>query len=165
MGAAKKCGSRSLLHMSQTMRCEWVDVPEEYFSVGVIRNPVDRFYSLYWHILRGFKTPRTQEYFQRFENNTPDALWSFISEDLYGDIHYEPQAEIGMLQADLIIRLDDLTEWVTEMGFLTVEHLNKGEKPPASAGAFYRYRDPELVKKIRAAYAEDLDIWEKAHGN
>ncbi len=163
IGAAKKCGSRTLQHMSKQMRCEFRDIPDEYFRVGVIRNPVDRFYSLYWHIRRGLKTPRTRDYFHPYEQSTPDTLWNFISEDLHGDIHHAPQTSIGLLEADHIVRLDDLTDWIAEMGLPKAATLNKGEKPPAASTQYYRYRDPELIEKIRAAYAEDLSIWENAH--
>ena len=163
LGASKKCGSRSLLHIAGDFkRVNFEDIPTGLIRIGIIREPVSRFISLYLHARRGFNFRATIDFYKPHLYAGVEEFWEGIAPRLDEDEHCLPQYKIGLLQADQIIRLDDLTEWCKNVGFVH-PHLN--QRPKGTARRYTVDMTPELESKIRAAYAQDLSIWENANGN
>ena len=138
----------------------WSHIPNGYRQVGVVRHPVDRFYSLYQNIQD--RRRGRNNFYAQLEGKTPTEVFEKLLE--YGldyDFHFQPQIRIGLTRPQVeLIRLENLDSWWQENkpeGATPMLVANRGSGlAPA--------RDPALEERIREAYADDLKLWERADG-
>lgn len=143
--AAKKCGSTSLRQYA--IRIHHKDVPEGMYKVGIVRNPIERFYSLYRHVNRGggFGT-YVGPYYEQMRGLTLAQFWRATSGSFEDEDHTRHQYHtIG--PADEFIRLENI-EW--ERKNQTTGHVE---------------REDWIDKRLRFWYRRDFEIWESADGN
>lgn len=174
LGAAAKCGSTSLReavldngqnHLAygkpaQNHRTDFSEIRKHFRTIGVVRHPVERFYSLYSNVQERFEGRSDQNFYKQFEGERPGELFEAILADPDKDFHFQPQHRIGLGDADEVIRLEDLSTWWSYVlpDAKPIKDLNSSEytwRSPAS-------RDTRLEAEICELYSTDLILWEGA---
>lgn len=171
LGCAAKCGTNTLAKLAQIngvrkashgwsdMRQQRIDyslIPKGYNVIGVVRHPTDRFYSLVQNIRE--RTRSESNFYRGLEGLNVSDIWRAISKDLDHDYHFQPQYRIGLEKADVLVKLEHLSEWwnnnrpegATDMPF---ENRSRGTTIEE-----YEWVDTRL----RKAYCTDFDLWESA---
>jgi len=127
--------------------------------LAVIRNPVDRFWSLYQNKVLDQSAPvRTKgvpEWQHLGYRPTPAQALEWIADHPYQNIHWIPQACFDYTLATWVVRLEDLSEvWNRDKSLPQLPHKNKSH--------FKADRDPVVSAAVAELYAEDMEIWERA---
>lgn len=149
IAASAKCGSQSLLayyNLEKFDRFAEEEVPAKLPKIGIVRNPIDRFWSLYANIQDRKRSHKN--FYAQLEGKSPVEVFKALEHNWLHDIHYHPQYLIGLKSADYLIRLEDS---------IFLPHKNSSENS-------YREHIVGLENRIRSAYADDFRLWEQAMG-
>ena len=172
IGCAAKCGTTSLARMAfesrarriipigwSGMRQQRIDfslIPKGYYKIGVVRHPLDRFYSLVMNIRE--RTRGKNNFYKQCEGLDVAGIWEIISKDLDYDYHFQPQYRVGIDKADVLVKLDHLNEWWDS-------NKPKGARDmPIENSSSGKGVEPqkEVMASVLKAYETDLKLWERA---
>lgn len=123
-------------------------------TVGIARDPVDRFASLWRCQVRDGLAGIAP----RLLDKNPRRLFDLIQARPLANVHWIPQ-DLFLVNADTVVRLERLDEWWTEFfagmsRMPALKHLN------STAGD--TSIDEDLADAIREHYAADVKIYETA---
>ena len=148
IGTSAKAGCTSLrkfFELPSNVRIRFEDVKSN-LKIGIIRNPVKRFWSLYANIQE--RKRGHNNFYKSLEGKTPKHVLQALQQNWLHDVHYDPQYLIGLNEVDYLIRLEDCF-------WLPKENASNKNWDNGDLGVFNR---------IRSMYREDWDLWIDAEG-
>src|SRR3990167_398564 len=172
LGAAAKCGSTMLATLVQGhhripvadarhgREC-WSVIPAGMYRVAIVRNPVDRFASLYANIQQLKREPAN--FYKQLEGLSPwDCFDELIqlSPDLTYEFHFQPQHLcLGPGEKiDRFVRLEHFTNlWANNAPAPA-----RGATPLQINESMPVEIDEKTEDRICNRYREDLALWENA---
>ena len=154
---------------------EFEDVKKfkEYFKIGFVRNPWDRFVSSYYYLKKGgmnneydLSMQEKLKRFNEFEDFVFELLYdSKFRNEILKEIHFSTQYSWlmnleGEIEMDYIGRFENLEE-----GFLLLKEKlgrNSAELKKYNSSKhkpYWEYYTKEMVEAVRNIYAKDIDTF------
>ena len=150
IGTSAKCGSQSLLaffDVSKLDRVRFEEMPKNLLKIGIIRDPVARFWSLYGNIQERKRS--SKNFYAELEGKEAKEVLRALEKNWMKDIHFHPQMLIGLDRCDYVIRLEECF-WL-----------------PTRNSSERRWEDKENIgvrNRVRSLYRPDWLLWEASEG-
>jgi hypothetical protein len=150
IGVVPKCGTNSFRELFKDYR-KYTALTAKGRCVFVVRDPVDRFISLWKSKSRDQQTSRLG-----IVGMSIDELLDFIESEVQIDHHWLPQSVMEAGRATELVPFEDWPSWLEKEGFGTLPHKNK------TVGDIEL--TPEQIRRVLLYYWKDELLYARAKG-